>query len=162
MLIAIYFCPLGPYRSSALSRGQIQNRLWHRRRKLRMPRCRKSYRGSRSKAQVPGLSSFPLLIRSCRSFVPFPSVRSIDRSENFILSAGVRFFPPSSGLVPRLMFQLTYVSRLPDLTPSSPMRLPAWIARVPMFPNLNLLFLAKNSRNAEIQLRSPTAARVYA
>jgi len=111
MLIAIYFCPLGPYRSSALSRGQIQNRLWHRRRKLRMPRCRKSYRGSRSKAQVPGLSSFPLLIRSRRSFISFLSVRlldrSMDRSGNFILSAARRicFFSPPK-LVPHLMFQL--------------------------------------------------------
>jgi len=59
-----------------------------------MPRCRKSYRGSRSKAQVPGLSSFPLPIRSLhRSFISFLPVRlldrSTDRSENFILSSGV-------------------------------------------------------------------------
>jgi len=76
-----------------------------------MPRCRKSYRGSRSKAQVPGLSSFPLLIRSRRSFISFLSVhlldRSMDRSGNFILSAARRvcFFSPPK-LVPHLMFQL--------------------------------------------------------
>jgi len=33
---------------------------------------------------------------------------------------------------------------------------------VPMFPNLNLLFLAKNSENAQIQLRLPTATNLYA
>jgi len=73
-----------------------------------MPRCRKSYRGSRSKAQCPDflrfLSSFVPAVRSFRSF---PSVYSIDRSGNFILSAARRvcFFSPPK-LVPHLMFQL--------------------------------------------------------
>lgn len=141
-----------------------------------MPRCRKSYRGSRSKAQVPGLSSFSLPIRSCRSFVSFSSVRpfvrsidrSIDRSGNFILSAWrVRAYVFSRrrrGLVLRLMFQLTYVSRVPGrraITAPSPRRRRRGGCQrespgVPMFPNLNLLFLAKNSGNAQIQPRLPT------
>ena len=133
-----------------------------------MPRCRKSYRGSRSKAQVPGLSSFPLLIRSllssAYSFRPFPSVCSIDRwidqRISFFRPAYMRasrtfFLAIAPGLVSHLMFQL--VSALPS---SLPMRLPA---RVPMFPKLNLLFLAKNSENAQIQLTIANRdARIYA
>lgn len=85
-----------------------------------MPRCRKSYRGSRSKAQVPGLSSFPLLIRSSPlvRFVPFrPSVRSIDRGISFFRPACTRVayvFSPSSGLVPSLDVS-TYICLPPPL-----------------------------------------------
>lgn len=137
-----------------------------------MPRCRKSYRGSRSKAQVPRTFFVPLssFVPSSRSPVSFLPVRLLDRSTGSIgefhsFGRGVyarrrTFFPRAVGLGPSLDVSTCETSRLPGSRRRGCQRESPVCANVSQFKPF--ISGEKNSRNAQIQRRLPTATREIA